>query len=169
MVQLWLIACMCRRLSDLVILAAFPVIAACAAVPGGSQTPASDIPVAVPGARPLSPPVDARTVEDFDTTTAEDRAVALSGGGLDAEVALGRTIVSLGSPNEPGIWIETPLVSVSMIGRVEYPVAGTEIALELRPSGGVAGSGSEMSLSAMRLLEIPLTALAEVIVYAPGV
>jgi hypothetical protein len=40
--------------------------------------------------------------------------------------------------------------------------------LELRPSGGVPGSGSQISLAAMRLLEIPLTALAEVVVYGPG-
>jgi hypothetical protein len=38
--------------------------------------------------------------------------------------------------------------------------------LELRPSGGTLGSGSQISLAAMRLIEAPLTGLPEVSVYA---
>lgn len=117
---------------------------------------------------PPPPPPEARTVEEFDTTSDEDRSAALSAPSSAAEVRLGTTIASLGPPTDPGIWIETPLVTTLVTGRVDFPERGTTVALELRPSGGVAGSGSQISLAAMRLLEIPLTALAEVVVYGPG-
>jgi hypothetical protein len=136
-------------------------------------TPAASTPPPVPTVPldptpPPPPPPEARTVEEFDTTTAEDRAEALATPPAAAEVALGTTIVSLGPPADPGIWIETPLVDSLVMGRVDYAPAGTSVALELRPSGGPPGSGSQISLAAMRLLEVPLTALAEVTVYGPG-
>lgn len=112
---------------------------------------------------PPPPPPNARTVEQFDTTTAQDRAAAVaapSGG----ERRLGTTIASLGSPTDPGIWFKTPLVSEITQGRVEYN--GNSVNVELRPSGGAAGSGSQISLAAMRLIEAPLTGLPEVVVYA---
>ena len=112
---------------------------------------------------PPPPPPTARTVEQFDTTTQEDReaAVAPPSGG---ERRLGTTIASLGSPTDPGIWFKTPLVSEVTQGRVEYN--GKSVNVELRPSGGAAGSGSQISLAAMRLIEAPLTGLPEVTVYA---
>jgi len=112
---------------------------------------------------PPPPPPNARTVEQFDTTSAEDRAAAVaapSGG----ERRLGTTIASLGSPTDPGIWFKTPLVRDVTMGRVEYQ--GNSVNVELRPSGGAAGSGSQISLAAMRLIEAPLTGLPEVTVYA---
>ncbi len=112
---------------------------------------------------PPPPPPTARTVEQFDTTTAEDRAAAVAppAGG---ERRLGTTIASLGSPTDPGIWFKTPLVSEVTQGRVDYN--GKSVNVELRPSGGAAGSGSQISLAAMRLIEAPLTGLPEVTVYA---
>lgn len=112
---------------------------------------------------PPPPPPNARTVEQFDTTSAEDRAAATAAP-TGAERTLGRTIASLGSPTDPGIWFKTPLVSEVTQGRIEYQ--GTSVNVELRPSGGVAGSGSQVSLAAMRLLGAPLTGLPEVKVYA---
>lgn len=112
---------------------------------------------------PPPPPATARTVEQFDTTTAQDRAAAIvvpNG----AERLLGTTIASLGSPTDPGIWLKTPLVSDVMQGRVEFE--GSSVRVELRPSGGVVGSGSQISLAAMRLIQAPLTGLPEVRVYA---
>ena len=112
---------------------------------------------------PPPPPPQARTVEEFDTTSAEDRAEALeapSGGG---EERLGTTIASLGPPAEPGIWLETPLTDRLAEGRAEWN--SNSVNLELRPSGGAPGSGSQISLAAMRLLEIPLTELPEITVY----
>uniref|UniRef100_UPI00399BCC5D D-galactarate dehydratase n=1 Tax=Roseovarius halophilus (ex Wu et al. 2025) TaxID=3376060 RepID=UPI00399BCC5D len=78
---------------------------------------------------------------------------------------LGRTIATLGSAAEPGIWIKTPLVDGVVEGRADNPSAGTSIAVELRPAGGDPGAGSQVSLAAMRLLEAPLTGLPELILF----
>jgi len=129
----------------------------------GLLTPAA-APVEVVAPVETPEAANARTVEQFDTTTAEDRAEALA---VDPEpapsAALGTTIASLGSPSDPGIWLKTPLVTTLTPGRVEYQ--GNSVNVELRPSGGVAGSGSQMSLAAMRLIEAPLTGLPEVSVF----
>ena len=77
---------------------------------------------------------------------------------------LGTTIASLGSPAEPGLWLKTPLVASLKAGQAEYQ--GRTITLELRPSGGATGSGSQISLAAMRLIGAPLTSLPELTVLA---
>jgi hypothetical protein len=112
---------------------------------------------------PQPPPPNARTVEQFDTTTAQDRAAAVAAP-VGGERRLGSTIASLGSPSDPGIWLKTPLVTTVTNGRVEYN--GMSVNIELRPSGGALGSGSQISLAAMRLIQAPLTGLPEVSVYA---
>ncbi len=115
---------------------------------------------------PPPPPANATTVEQFDTTTAEDRADALATPDApDGDAPLGTTLATLGSPADPGIWIETPYVTEVAAGRAEVTSTGNSINIELRPSGGEAGSGSEISLPAMRLLEIPLTAIQEITLY----
>ncbi len=115
---------------------------------------------------PPPPPVTAVTAEQFDTTTQEDRAAAVVAAGDTGDQALGTTIASLGPPTEPGIWLKTPLVTVLKPGRVTYQ--GTSINIELRPSGGAPGSGSQISLAAMRLIAAPLTGLPELTVFAAG-
>lgn len=124
----------------------------------------------VPAAAPATvvtvaprPPVTATTVEDFDTTTQADRDAAVVTT-VAVEVALGTTIASLGPPTEPGIWLKTPFVTVLTSGRAAYQ--GNAINIELRPSGGAVGSGSQISLAAMRLLNVPLTGLPELTVFA---
>ncbi|MGJ8622284.1 MAG: D-galactarate dehydratase [Yoonia sp.] len=111
------------------------------------------------------PPVTAVTVEDFDTTTQADRVAATTAVAA-SDAPLGTTIASLGSPTEPGIWLKTPLVTTQTMGRVTYQ--GTAINIELRPSGGAPGSGSQISLAAMRLLGAPLTGLPELTIFAGG-
>lgn len=115
---------------------------------------------------PPPPPPAARTVEEFDTTSAEDRAAAVAVVQDAGEQDLGTTNVSLGPPAEPGIWLKTGLVTTLTPGRVENPATGKSVNLELRPSGGSASGGSQMSLAAMRLLDVPLTALTDVRVFA---
>lgn len=115
---------------------------------------------------PPPPPASANTAEEFDTTTQEDREAALAVPEPAGETSLGATLATLGSPADPGIWIETPLVTELIMGRVEVPDTGKTVILELRPSGGEPGSGSEISLPAMRLLEISLTAIQELNVFA---
>ncbi len=113
---------------------------------------------------PPRPPAAARTVAQFDTTTAADKAAALDVKVDTPAATLGTTLATLGPPAEPGIWLKTPLVKALTPGRVTYK--GKDANVELRPSGGAAGSGSQMSLAAMRLLDIPLTEIAEVSVAA---
>ncbi len=108
---------------------------------------------------PPPPPTNATTVDQFDTTTAEDREEAQVINASVTTSELGTTIASLGPPTEPGIWLKTPLVSALTPGRATYQ--GKTINIELRPSGGAAGSGSQISLAAMRLIGAPLTSLAE--------
>ena len=114
---------------------------------------------------PPPPPVGANTAEEFDTTSAEDRAAALAPVEPAGEERLGTTLATLGNPADPGIWIETGLVTTLTPGRVEVPGTGATINLELRPSGGSADAGSEISLPAMRLLSLPFTAIQELVVY----
>ncbi len=113
---------------------------------------------------PPPPPPTARTVEQFDTTTQEDREAALAAPEPAGEQNLGTAIGTLGNPAEPGIWVETALVSELKPGRITWE--GNSVNVELRPSGGAAGSGAEISLAAMRLLEAPLAGLHEISVFA---
>ncbi|MEC3863204.1 hypothetical protein VK792_18075 [Mesobacterium sp. TK19101] len=109
------------------------------------------------------PAKTARTVEDFDTTSAAERAAAaaapVEAGG---EKALGRTIASLGDPARPGFWLETPLVSRPGKGVVRFPATGGSAQVDLIPIDGPATAGSRLSLAAMRLIGAPLTGLPEV-------
>jgi len=116
---------------------------------------------------PAAPPpsATARTIDEFDTTSAEQRAAATAGPAASGERRLGSTIAALGSPTDPGIWVKTPLVEEVTQGRIEGP-DGASVNVELRPSGGAPGSGSQVSLAAMRLLGVPLTSLPDITVYA---
>ena len=109
---------------------------------------------------PPPPPAAARTVDQFDTTTDEDKAEALAVDTAAPSKDLGTTLATLGPPAEPGIWLKTPLVTSLGMGVVSYK--GKDANVELRPSGGAAGSGSQISLAAMQTLGIPLTEIAEV-------
>lgn len=113
---------------------------------------------------PPPPPANANTVAEFDTTTAQDRAEALAAPEPAGETSLGKTLASLGSPSDPGIWLKTPLVDALTAGRIDYN--GRSLNIELRPSGGEIGSGSQISLPAMGLLNASLTDIIELTVYS---
>ena len=104
-----------------------------------------------------------QSAERLDTTTAEERAEATAAPAGGGETRLGTTVASLGDPTEQGLWLETPLVTGVREGRIVR--GGASVKLELRPSGGAAGSGSRISLAAMRLLGASLTDLPEVEVF----
>ncbi len=121
------------------------------------------------GASALKPAANARTAEQFDTTTAEERqkasaAPAQSGG----EKALGQTVASLGDPARPGFWLETPLVSSAQKGRVLFSDTGKTAQVDLIPIEGPKTGGSRLSLAAMRLIGVPLTGLPTIQVFAGG-
>ena len=115
-----------------------------------------DAPVDAAVAAP-APSSTARSVEDFDTTTAEQREAAVSSSSGGA--FLGTAIVSLGDATQPGFWLETPLVQAVRPGRVTF--GGQSVDVELRP-----GASARASLAVLRLLEAPLADLSEVSVYA---
>ncbi|MCG6884978.1 MAG: hypothetical protein LJE62_14605 [Silicimonas sp.] len=106
------------------------------------------------------PGEDARTIEDFDTTSAtqRDAAASASAGGN----VLGTTVASLGDAGAPGFWMETPLVDAPAKGRIRNPKTGRTVAVDLRP---IAGGSSRVSLAALRLLDAPLTELVTLEVY----
>lgn len=120
--------------------------------------PATDIPATggvATSQSPAPPHHSARNVDDFDTTTTAARQAATQA--VAGGTRIGTTIATLGAPADPGIWVKTPLVTQVTQGRIQYQ--GRVINAELRPSGGVAGSGSQISLAAMRLIAAPLTGL----------
>lgn len=107
----------------------------------------------------IAPPKEAKTVEEFDTTTSKDRQEAVA---VDQAVGtrLGKTVLSLGSPTEPGFWVKTPLVTKEQAGRVRIIASGAEANVTLMPIEG-DGSASQISLAAMRVLNVGLTDLPE--------
>ena len=125
-----------------------------------------------PEARPTSvtptPPAGARTVEQFDTTTADERKKAAAAPKPGGETALGETVASLGDPASPGFWLETPLVSAPAKGRVLNPATGKSAQVDLIPIEGPKTAGSRLSLAAMRLIEAPLTDLPVIQVFSGG-
>lgn len=113
------------------------------------------------------PPPAAQTAEALDTTTPEQRAAATAAPEVISQ-SLGTTVVSLGSPTKPGLWLRTPLVSEPAQGRVTNPETGQSSLVSLLPLEGPSTAGSRMSLPALRLIGASLTALTEVEVALEG-
>ncbi|MFD2738571.1 hypothetical protein ACFSUD_03215 [Sulfitobacter aestuarii] len=113
------------------------------------------------------PPASATNAETLDTTTPEQRAAATAPS-AGAGRQLGNTVVSLGSPTEPGLWLKTPLVKAEQAGRVTNPKTGKSAQVTLIPIEGPPTAGSRMSLAALRLLGASLTDLTEMQVALAG-
>ena len=105
----------------------------------------------------------ARTAEDFDTTTAAQRSQAGNSGRVAR--ALGETVASLGDPTQTGFWLKTPLINAAAKGHVTSSQTGKTVQLDLIPIDGENSAGSRISLAALRLLELPLTALPTISVF----
>jgi len=138
--------------------------------------PAPDVAANPDQVRPLARPAglgrvvpqEARTVEQFDVTTTEEREAAAAVPAAAAEARLGTTVASLGDPAQAGFWIKTPLVEAQGKGRVVYPGTGKSVQVDLIPIDGAATAGSRLSLAAFRIIEAPLTGLPEVEVFSGG-
>jgi len=74
-------------------------------------------------------------------------------------------VAALGDPIEPGFWLKTPLVTAEQPGILER-AGGATVQVTLLPLGGPATGGSQISLSAMRALDIGLTELITLKVYS---
>ncbi|MEM9581376.1 MAG: hypothetical protein AAF891_11885 [Pseudomonadota bacterium] len=157
------------------LMAAAALLAGCAAQPNTPNTALSGNEGAGPPRPELRPaslgrsvPKAAKTVEQFDVTTAEERAQAAKVPVEGGEQRLGLTIASLGDPTDAGFWIKTPLVKAQVKGRVVYPGTGKSVQVDLLPIDGEATAGSRLSLAAFRVIEAPLTELPQVEVFSGG-
>ena len=77
-----------------------------------------------------------------------------------------QTVAGLGDPTVGGRWMETPLVSQERNGRVVVRKTGASANITLIPVPGDPGSGSRLSLDAMRALLAPIDELVELDVYS---
>ena len=100
----------------------------------------------------------------LDVATTEEREAAITPKPIAQEQALGEIVVSLGNPAEIGFWLKTSLISKQSTGRVRHTASGKSVNVTLFPLKG-RGSGSQISLSAMRALDLPLTSLSLVTVF----
>ncbi len=124
----------------------------------------SKAPAAAAVAEPVNPLASLGggvSAASLDTTTEAEKAAALTAPAAASERALGTVTVALGSPTEQGFWIKTNLVSVPAKGRVETG-SGASVAVDLIPFDGAA----LLSFAAFRALNLPLTELPDVAVYA---
>ncbi|MFZ8969609.1 MAG: hypothetical protein ACO2ZF_00225, partial [Paracoccaceae bacterium] len=100
----------------------------------------------------------------LDVATREEREAAVAQTSVAETQALGETIVSLGNPAETGFWVKTPLLGTKSSGRVTHKETGKSVNVTLLPLDG-QGSGSQISLSAMRALGLPLSSLTSVVIF----
>ena len=115
----------------------------------------------------VPPPAVAEEVAEEEAVEAATGEEAEAPAPSAASGNLGTTIASLGDPTRPGLWLETPLVSVETAGTL-VAENGNRIDVTLIPSGGAAGSGSRISVAAMQALGLGLTDLATLTVIAGG-
>lgn len=112
----------------------------------------------------VEPGAAGASADALDTTTEAEKeaatAVSVPTSGL-----LGETVASLGDPTKPGFWLKTPLVTEEREGRIERE-GGAVAQVTLLPLDGPGTGGSQISLSAMRALDIGLTDLATLKVYS---
>lgn len=134
--------------------------------PDAAAPPPVEAAAVRPAPRPANAPIslgtEARSAEALDGSTAAERAAA-SASAPPAGGPLGTTIASLGDPTEQGFWLKTPLVKAPQKGKVVLGDKTVEV--DLIPTGDAPGSGSRISLAALRLLGASLTDLPEVTVF----
>ena len=134
--------------------------------PEDAPEPTSEGPLSAIDPDLLAPAPDplATTADALDTTT-EDQRIEATSIDVAASGLIGQTVASLGDPTQPGFWLETPLVSTLVAGAVVNPETGARVAVDLRPIAAPEGSGSRISLAALRALGATLTDLVTVEVY----
>ena len=145
---------------------AFGVMAGCSAV----QTSAPPAPAAATQPAAVTPEISGTgrptPANQLDVATDSKRAAAADTVPKSAGTLLGVTVAALGNPAQTGFWLKTALVDVETQGSIRTAATGAAVNLTLLPLE--AASGSQLSLSAMRMLDVPLTALVEVKVYQLG-
>lgn len=102
-----------------------------------------------------------QSAEALDQTSEAEKATATAAPSTAGERDLGIVVVALGSPAEQGFWLRSALVTDPAKGRVMLP-NGKSVNLDLQPGNGAA----LLSLAAYRALDLALTDLPELRVYA---
>ena len=143
----------------ILLLAPLLILASCSQVPNPFRQKAAPTPVVSVPAAAIGQSA-ARPAESFDLTSEAERKRALAAMPDPGAEALGEAVVTLGNAAEPGFWLRSSLVKSLRKGRVE--VNGQSVAVDLLPGAGSA----QLSLAAYRALDLPLTALPQVSVYA---
>lgn len=100
--------------------------------------------------------------EALDVVTVEEKEQATVQ--VATRKSLGVTIVSLGNPAQTGLWMRSSLVQEPTKGRVVLLSTGEGVIVDLLPLQG--DGGEQLSLSALRTLNAPLTSLSEVEVFS---
>ena len=121
-----------------------------------AEGPVADGPVAV-----IAPLGGAQTAAALDQTTQAEKAAAMATPQAAFGRDLGRVVVALGSPAEQGFWLRSALVTAPGKGRA-VTASGASVNVDLQPGTGAA----LMSLAAFRALNLGLTDLPEVQVFA---
>lgn len=102
--------------------------------------------------------------EKFDIATSSEREAAIYNDLNVQSNKLGKTIASLGNPAETGFWLKTTFVGEMSDGLLMYKPFGKFLQVKLVPLHGDKIE-SQISLSAMRALGIPLFDLPELTVF----
>ena len=141
----------------------FGILIGCSAV----KAPAPPAPAAAKQSAAVTPEIlgtgTPTPANQLDVATDSERAAAADTAQNSAGTLLGVTVAALGNPAQTGFWLKTALVDVETKGGISSAATSTTVNLTLIPLE--AASGSQLSLSAMRMLDVPLTALVEVRVY----
>lgn len=136
------------------------LVSGCGVLPEGAA-PVSDVTVGAdiggdvprPQARPDDLSVPGASVDE----AAPEPEVSIG--------TLGRTVVSLGNPGEPGLWLKTPLVSAERSARLFNPATDKSVEVTLIPIEGPSTAGSRASIATMQALGASLADLVEVDVF----
>ncbi len=145
-------------------LLALPALAGCGlfqpSVPDSNPTPGV---VSVQPGKPVARPAmgQGKSAAALDTVSDAEKAAALTAAKPAGAQAIGKTVVALGPPGEAGLWLKAPFVKAAGKGRVATG-SGQTLAVDLKPGTG----GALLSFAAFRALNLPLTGLPEVTVYA---
>ncbi len=119
-------------------------------------------PAVAPSAPEILPPLgEGQTAATLDQSSEDEKAAALAAPAAGGAAELGKVVVSLGSPAEQGFWLRTALVTAPGKGRV-VTAGGASANVDLIPGTG----GAQLSLAAFRALNLSLTDLPEVTVFA---
>lgn len=150
-----------RIRASIVMIVALP-LAGCSLFqqPGAVETPPVAAATPTP---PVARPVMGQGVSAaaLDTVSAEEKAAALAAPKPAASKELGKVVVALGPPGEAGLWLKAPFVTAVGKGRV-VTGSGQTLAVDLMPGTG----GALLSFAAFRALNLPLTDLPQVTVFA---